>query len=53
MNSWHQLLLWNMAQGRYLHLGKRELNTGDWVGLWVLVQEMEQVRVSDDTDRHV
>ena len=45
MNSWYQLLLLNMAQGRYLNLSRRLTTQYDWLTLWSLIQE-EQARVT-------
>lgn len=39
MNSWYQLLLWNMSQGKYL--SKREFSQYDWAVLWALIQESQ------------
>jgi len=44
LNSWYQLLLMNMAQGKYLNLSRRLPTQYDWLTLWGLVQE-EQARV--------
>lgn len=46
MNSWYQLLLFYMAQGRYLQLGQ-PVTDFNWLVLRSLVWDMEQVRVSD------
>ena len=45
MNSWYQLLLLHMAQGRYLNLSPRLKTQDDWLILWSLIQQ-EQVRVT-------
>ena len=49
MNSWYQLMMWQMAKGQYLMLGKRPPFWGvdyDHTALWLLAWEM-QVRVSE------
>jgi len=47
VNSWYQLLLLNMVQGRYLRLAKRPVMEYDWLTLWSLIQDMEQARVME------
>jgi hypothetical protein len=34
-----------MGHGKYLRLGARPVNENDWLLLWGLIQQMEQVRV--------
>jgi hypothetical protein len=45
--SWYQLLLIDMQRGRYLRLGQRPVEEYNWMTLWMLVQDMEQARVSE------
>ncbi len=47
MNSWYQLLLMNMAQGRYLNLSRRLPTQYDWVVLWNMIGEPVTVRVTE------
>lgn len=42
--SWYQLLLLDMAKGKYLNLSPRDKTQEDWLILWQLIQ-MQEVRV--------
>jgi len=39
VNSWQQLLLIQMTQGRYLNLSRRPVTQYDWWTLWTLIGE--------------
>ena len=42
---WYQLLLLDMAKGKYLNLSPRPVNQHDWMVLWTLIQEGQTIEV--------